>query len=439
MIEMPPALIPEHGWIRRYVDLYAPMSEAPPEAHMATALAVLSAAIGWRAYIRWGESSEPCCLFVMLEGGSATAKKTTTAKTGSGLVRHAMRTMPQGMDRPLSVRSISHTSRRGLIELVGTADEAKAMQWEVTPPPGLLLDWDEFGAVLGRPGDVKGADWLGQVRATLMELYGGWHGGIQTGEMKFRPSRCAVSVLATMTRQELEQRMSTGLMRDGFLGRFVMIPHPGRKRYMSEPPEWTPLDSQARDRLAAELREVADSKQEIGSVFARYTKEAHDFRASWYENRMREMDAAADAGGEVEQAMADAMGRLQSTAAKVSAVLAVSERESGEDLGELRIDWQHVEQGIEFAELALREVGALAGQGAGMPTDRYGRKVLDYLARRNGEGPVSRKHLIDTVRMDGLDSSACWRVVERLHEEGKLTIRVVKTAGRPRQEVSAEH
>jgi hypothetical protein len=429
-------LMPDSGWVRRYVDLYTPMSEAPAEAHLATALAVLSAAVGWRAYIRWGESAEPCNLFVMLEGGSATAKKTTTARTGSGLVRHAMRAMPEGVDRPLMVRSVSHTSRRGLIELIGTADEAKAKIWESSPPPGILLDWDEFGAVLGKPGDVKGADWLGQVRATLMEIYGGRHGGIQTGEAKFKPTRCAVSVLATMTRQELEQRMSMGLLRDGFLGRFVMIPHPGRRTYLSEPPEWTKEDAHDRDRLADELREVASSHAVLGDIFGRMTGDAREFRRLWYVHRMEELDAAAETGDEVAVAMSDAMGRLQSTAAKVAAVLAVADRDPGQSLDALRVEWRHVERGIAFAEHALAEVQNLAGAGAGMPTDRYGRKVLDYLARRNGHGPATRSQLMDAVRMDGMDAAACWRVVERLHAEGKLTVTVVKTGGRPKHEVS---
>lgn len=435
---MSASLIPERGWLRRYVDLYEPMSEAPAEAHLATALAVLSAAVGWRAYIRWGESSEPCCLYVMLEGGSATAKKTTTARTGAGLVRHAMRGMASS-EPPLTVRSISHTSRRGLLELVATADEAKAQEWEQRPPPGLLLDWDEFGAILGRPGDVKGADYLGQIRATLMEFYGGRHGGIQTGELKFRPARCAVSVLGTMTRQELEQRVSTGLLRDGFMGRFVLIPHPGRQRYMAEPPVWTQVDSQARDRLADELRAVASSTYELGDVFRRQTKEAREFRAAWYGERMRELDQAAREGGEIELALSDAMGRLQTTAAKVAAIMAVSERDPDEPLSEVRIEWTHVEQGIAFAELALTEVADLAGQGAGMPTDRYARKVVEYLERRNGAGPISRKQLMDTVRMDGMDAAGCWRVVERLHEEGRVSITVARTGGRPRQEVEIAH
>ena len=429
-------LIPKDGWVRRYVDLYTPLSEAPAEAHLATSLAVLSAAIGWRAFIRWGESSEPCNLFVMLEGGSATAKKTTTARTGSGLVRHAMASMPGDVEKPLQVRSISHTSRRGLIELVGTADEAKARAWDAAPPPGLLLDWDEFGAVLGRPGDVKGSDYLGQIRATLMELYGGRHGGIQTGELKFRPSRCAVSVLATMTRQELEQRVGTGLLRDGFMGRFVMIPHPGRRTYLSEPPAWTSRDSKERDALAAFLRRVASSSHELGDIFKAQTDDARECRREWYDRRMRQLDRAADEGGEVDQSLADAMGRLQTTAAKIAGVLAVASMEDGEDLGEVRVEVADVEAGISFAEHALSEVASLATAGGGMPADRYGVRVLDWLRRRNGAGPASRSQLLDAVKADGMDTKRRWEVVEQLHADGRLEIVKEQTAGRPKLMVS---
>ena len=429
------ALMPKAGWVRRYVDLYTPLSEAPAEAHMATSLAVLSAAIGWRAYIRWGENAEPCNLFVMLEGGSATAKKTTTARTGSGLVRHAMQDVPSG-EESLSVRSVSHTSRKGLLELVGTDSKETAKSWETVPPPGVLLDWDEFGAILGRPGDVKGSDYLGQIRATLMEIYGGRHGGIQTGAVKFPASRCAVSILATMTRQELEQRVSTGLLRDGFLGRFVMIPHPGRRTYLSEPPAWTSRDSQARDELAAFLRRVSTSKHELGDIFKRQTPEAHDARREWYDRRMRELDKAAEHGGEIEQSLADAMGRLQSTAAKIAGVLAVSSMDPDEELSEVRVEVSDVEAGIAFAEHALAEVGSLATSGGGMPADRYGVRVVEWLRRRNGAGPVSRKELMDTIKADGMDSKRRWEVIEQLHHDGRVDIVKEQTSGRPRLMVS---
>ncbi len=427
--------MPAKGWVRRYCDLFTPMSEAPAEAHMATALAVLSAAIGWRAYIKWGTSSEPCCLFVMLQGASATAKKTTTARTGSNLIRYSMQALgQQGADPTLVARGVSHTSRLGLIEMVATPDEAKAKEWEVSPPPGFLLDWDEFGAVLGRPGDVKGSDYLGQIRATLMEFYGGRHGGIQTGERKFPATRCAVSILGTMTRAELEQRVSTGLLRDGFLGRFILVPHPGRRTYLADPPETTDEEREEHHRLMVFLRRVATSKQELGDVFGRMTDEAREVRREWYTRRMTEMDRRAERGSEVDQALADAMGRLQTTAAKISAVLAVAGMEEGEDLGEVRIGPDDVQSGINYVEFALEEIRSLATGGAGMPTDRYGDRVIDWLGKRNAA--VGRKELMDMVRADGMDAATRWKVVERLHEEGRLEVTTERTGGRPRQVVT---
>ena len=431
-------LMPDDGWIRRYVDLYEPLSEATAEAHMATALAVLSAAIGWRAFIRWGESSEPCTLYVILEGESAIARKTTTMRTGSTLVRKAMEGVPNmvGARPPLSTRGLSHTSRRGLLEMVSPPDEEAAKAWDDVPPPGLLVEFDEIGALLGRPGDVKGQDWLGATRLALMEFTSGRHGGLQTGGDKMRPGRCSVSLLGTITRQELEQRVSHGLLRDGFLGRFVLIPHPGRRRYLAEPPEWTSLDSIRRDELATFLRRVATSKQEIGSVFRRMTNDARQLRSTWYDERMRYLDARAAEGSDVDIALSDAMGRLQTTAVKIAAVMAVSRMDPAEDLGEVRIDVQDVEKGIAFAEHALSEIADLAGCGGGMPADRYAEQVVAYLARRNGHGPVTRARLMDAVRMDGMDATQRWRVCERLHEEGRIEIEIEPTATRPRMVVS---
>lgn len=431
-------LMPDDGWIRRYVDLYEPLSEATAEAHMATAIAVLSAAIGWRAYIRWGESSEPCTLYVILEGESAIARKTTTMRTGSTLVRRAMDGTPATIGgRPaLTTRGLSHTSRRGLIEMVAPPDDDAAKAWDEIPPPAVLVEFDEIGALLGRPGDTKGQDWLSTVRVALMEFTSGRHGGVQTGGDKLRPSRCAVSLLGTITRQELEQRVSHGLLRDGFLGRFVMIPHPGRRRYLAEPPEWTALDAQRRDELALFLRRVATSNQEIGSVFRRMTPEARKLRRDWYERRMRDLDARAAEGSETDIALADAMGRLQTTAVKIAAVMAVSRMDPDEDLGEVRIDVDDVRRGIAFAEYALSEIADLAGCGGGMPADRYAEQVVGYLERRNGAGPVTRARLMDACRADGMDAKARWAVVERLHEEGRVYIEIEATTTRPRQVVS---
>jgi hypothetical protein len=427
-------LMPLKGFLAEYVDLNTPLSEAAAQAHLATGLAILSAAIGWRARIEWGRSAEPITMFVLLQGASSTAKKTTTAKTGAELVRYASNLAEQEGrgEVPLSVRSISHASRKGIIELIAPKDADEAKDWERNYPPGVVLDWDEFGMVLGKPGEVKGSDWLGQLRTCLMEIYGGRHGGIQIGAGKLPGSRCSVAVLATMTRQELEQRVSSGLLRDGFMGRFVMMPHPGRDRYLGVPPSWEPYHAERQERLARFLMRVATSRQEMGDVFRRLTPAALEMRKDWYEQRMRQLDLDARIGGEAEAALVDAMGRLQTTAMKVAAVSAVAEMGDDEDLGEVLIDTTHIQYGVALAEHALSEIKALTGEG-GPPLDRYRMKVCQYLAARNGQGAISRSEFLDNCRFDGLTREDRWKVLQSMHKEAIIEIRLERTQGRPRQ------
>jgi len=121
---------------------------------------------------------------------------------------------------------------------------------------------------------VKGGDWLGRIRAALMTLTAGRHGGIQTGTTRIAPSRCAVTLLGTMTRAELEARMSLMLVKDGFLGRMVLIPIGPRRTYLSRPPAWTQEDLDRRDRLVAWVRSIAGSQDCWGEAFMHHDKAA---------------------------------------------------------------------------------------------------------------------------------------------------------------------
>ena len=428
-------LIPRSGFLREWVDLYTPQGEAPASAHLGAGLALLSAAVGWRAWVRWGERKEPCTLTVVLEGRSATARKTTTAYAAENVARRAMKDHDPD-DAGVVVRSMSHTSDRGLYELIGTADQKTAEKWEREPPPGHLIVWDEFGAVLGRPGDVKASDWLGRVRAALMVLSNGRHGGIQTGGSKVLPARCSVSLLGTMTRMELEQRMSHGLIGDGFLGRMALVPIAGRRAYLAEPPPWTQRDSIARDRLVAFVQALAGSPDCMGEVFDHFTPDAHDLRETWYVERTRDFDERAQSGSEVDLARVTAHDRLQAMAVKLAALGAIADRDLEADISQTKITDEHVGWGIWFAEYALQEVVELAVDAGGSLQDRYARKVVDYLRRRNGSGPVSRKQLLDDCTIDGLNRSQRWAVVEGMQQDSTVVFDAVKTAGRPRMDVA---
>ncbi len=423
------ALVPPPGALTSWVELYGPQTEAPDEAHLGAAIALISAAIGWKAWIRWGENPEPCTVNVVLEGGSASARKTTVAGGAHTLARLAVKDLDDD-ERGLQTRSISHTSSRGLIEVVAPKDAEQAELWEQKPPPGVLLVWDEFGAVLGSPGDIKGADWLGQVRAAVMQLTNGRHGGLQTGACKIPPGRCAVSILATMTRVELEQRVSTGLLRDGFMGRFILIPFSGRPRLLAEPPVWHHEMYRQRDAIVDWLRALAQSQEELGSVFELLTPEARAARRQWYERKVEELERKAKADGDEDEtgaAARESFNRLQTTALKVAVVAAVSPWRPSQPLSEIRIGWEHVHYGQELVEICLNEVMDLARSSGWATLDLYAERVKEYLAKE--AKPVSRKLLLDAVRFRSLPRADRWKVIEGLHPED-LFIGIQKTRGR---------
>ena len=72
-------LIPSRGALATWVELYSPTSEAPPEAHLGAAIAVISAAIGGKAWIPWAGLTEPCTGTVNREGRRGRAKQGESA------------------------------------------------------------------------------------------------------------------------------------------------------------------------------------------------------------------------------------------------------------------------------------------------------------------------------------------------------------------------
>lgn len=427
-----PNLIPAKGALRDWVDIYAPMSEAPDEAHFGAALVTISAAIGWKARITWAENAEPCTISAILEGGSATARKTTVANTASGLVRLAYNNNHD--DQRLNVRSQGHTSDRGLLDAVAPKDAEEAVLWETEPPPGLVLIWDEFGSILGRPGDTKGVDWMGRIRTAIMQVANGRVSGIQVAGTRMPGHRCAVGILGTMTRYELEARINHGLLRDGFLGRFCLIPHNGRPRYLAIPPK---LDDQTRGKraaLAEWIHDLAQSREEF-DVFDNLTDDAKARRIEWYEHTLKHLEHVLDsAPSETNQALLEAFGRVQTTAMKIAAIAAVSEQYAPPITGlrQIRIERQHVDYGIEFAHLLLKEIRSLAGESSDSVDETFCRKVVNYLEKRTE--PIGRTELVQSVRGTGMSRRQKWDAILTMYPE-QVDIYEETTNGRPREVV----
>lgn len=430
----PASLVPASGKLREWVELYGPTTEAPDEAHLAIALATISAAVGWKAHIRWADHSEPCTLNVILTGKSATARKTTVASTAASLVRTALATTPAEL-AGLRVRQMSHASDAGIYELVSPKDAYQARAWEDDPPPGTLLIWDEIGSMMGRPQDGKGNDYLGRLRVAVMSVTNGRHGGIQTRTLKVEPGRCAVAIVGTMTRAELEERISLGLLREGFLGRFLLIGADvaTRPRYLAFPPPETAEWRRRRDELAKWIHDLAQTRDDMGNAFDHFTPEAKAARQAWYESTARTLEARANTGDENAVALLEVFGRVQTAAAKAAVVAAVAEWAPPQSLTTTPIKVEHVRYGIEVAHGVLREVRRLETDSApDADESRYRDRVLAYLAK-NARDRITKKKLLDDNKSGRLPRDRCWRIVEQLHSESEVVLDVDSST--PRQAI----
>lgn len=420
-------LIPTHGVLRMWTDLYGPHTEAPVEAHLGAAIAMISAAIGWKAHIRWAGNGEPATVNVILEGGSAVAKKTTVANTAHRLAREACGDQPDEYRR-LFTHTLSHTSDAGLLELIAPQDTDEAARWEASPPPGHLIVWDEFGGILGDPGmQRKGSDWLGRVRTTIMQIANGRQSGSTTRSMQRPSSRCAVSILATMTRVELEERVDTGLLRDGFLGRFALIPLSGHAPILATPPLWTPGMIQQHDAISGWLRRLADRSDVYGEAFELLTPTAHALRTEWYTTMTTELRANAERSQtQGATAKLEAFGRLQTLAMKIALVHSISRL--NDPLDTLSVDEEAVDYGQTIAIRCLAEIEDLANDATkAHPSDDWQTRFLEWLTDQPDE-TATKRDIDRSCQSRRLSPAQRWMLVEDLHASGSVEITKAKLA-----------
>ena len=427
--------LPPSGLLRAWVDTFEPMTEAPAEAQLATGIAIVSAGVGWKAPIRWGTSSEPCTISSILEGGSAMGRKTTTMNGGRAIVHEATGDIPPE-HRGLFAHMLGHTSDVGLLELVAPKDKEEAERWESTPPPGHVLNWDEMGGILGDPGVArKGGDWHGRTRTTMMSLANGRHGGIKTGAKKFPSARCAVAIVGTMTRVELEQRVDTGLLCDGFLGRFMLIPHNGRARLLSQPPAWTPAQVEAKQSIVQWVRMLSERREPFGDAFSLFTPAALEERKRWYIETTRRLDREADRDPtDATRAAVEAFARLQTTQVKLAVCAAVSDMPTSKlATGTPIVTLEHAQWAQSVIDTSFQEVVELARGGGQNPEDEYRGHVVAYLATR---GKVPRKELLHNCTFKQISAHRRWSIIRDLHEDGTLAVELEQTSGRPRQVIA---
>ena len=224
-----------------------------------------------------------------------------------------------------------------------------------------------------------------------------------------------------MTRIELEERVDTGLLRDGFLGRFALVPLSGEAPILAIPPKWTPKMAQDEDAIVQWLRRLADRADPYGEAFDLMTPDAVKSRIEWYVTRTKRLrDVALADPSETNISRHEAFGRLQTLAVKVATVHAVSRLD--DPLGRLTIDEEALAYGQAMADLCLDEISLLASESAhGHPADEWGKRFLQWLSRQDAQA-ASKRDVDRGLQSRKLSPAQRWMIVEGLHTTGDVAI-----------------
>lgn len=403
--EVQSLVIPQQGWIRDYVNLYRDSLESPPEAIAGMAYALLASAVGWKAYLQWADSREPLSLFVVLVGGSASAHKTTVLKIGSRIASDAQREYRRiagslDDDEPfIKIVSGGHTSSAGLLQKIAPADQDQAERWDLLPPPGILLEWDELGDLVV---DRDGGSFLADTRQMLLRLYNGHQPGSNTISNPVPPSRCAVSMIGTITTEDWTERMSPEAVTGGLMGRLFAIPTGKVTRYIPRP---VPINQDDRRRIVEWLGALGavPGMNEIGPVVL--DRHAAGFWDDWYLRSKRDIDKAEAIDPIFARATGALFNRYQAIALKVAGLQQISLWNPGDGMPSAHISEPVIRNACSYIDLALSQASIIATELIENADERFFRRIEERLKN----GPMTIRELQQRVRIRGVNATTWHR------------------------------
>jgi hypothetical protein len=234
------ALLPEDGFVRKFVEYAFPLTDAPPESHIATALGVVSALVGTSVKIPFGPGILFLNVWMVVIGLSSYARKTTSQRMGDDIVRRVSPdcilpddTTPQALfgllvEQPARVLFLSEFA--WLLE-----------QLEVKFNAGLkALITDLF--------DVPPS--LERARASR-----------SAGEQITAVNRPYLTILAATTAHWLNGHLNDADLSGGFYARFIYWPAGDKHgRRIAIPPR---LDERIRDDLVVMAQSIAQLEGEL--------------------------------------------------------------------------------------------------------------------------------------------------------------------------------
>ncbi|NCU27997.1 DUF3987 domain-containing protein, partial [Candidatus Nomurabacteria bacterium] len=249
-------IFPE-GFIRNYFNYAEPLTDAPSQFHIPTALIALSTAIGNNVYLPLGDKKLFPNIWALIIAPSSTHRKSSALQIGLNLIRQ--------LDKKLVYPS--EFSQEAFFELLSTQ------------PQGVLA-YSEFSVLL----EMSQRSYLVGIKETLTDLYDcrPWISKKLKAQEYTIVDGC-LSLIGASTVDWLIGQMKEGDIRGGFLARFLYFPASKKTKSLPIPPKADPAKREALVRELEGIREAFKGEMEI-------SPEARACYEEWYLGSEKALD-----------------------------------------------------------------------------------------------------------------------------------------------------
>ena len=245
------------GFIHDYFAYAEPLTDAPAQFHIPTALTVLSTALGNNVYLQLGDKRLYPNIWSLIIAPSSTHRKSSALQIGLNLIRQ--------LDKKLVYPN--DFSIEAFLEILSTQ------------PQGVLA-YSEFSVLL----EMAQRSYLSGLKEILTDLYDcrPW----LTRKLKtqeYTIENGCLSLIGATTVDWLIDRMKEGDIRGGFLARFLYFPASKKTKSLPIPPKADVAKRQALVQELEGIREAFKGEMEI-------SPEARDVYEHWYLENEKSLD-----------------------------------------------------------------------------------------------------------------------------------------------------
>ncbi len=331
------------GFIADYINYAEPLTDAPVEFHIATAICTLSTAMSNKIFLPLGDKRLYPNVWALVLAPSGTHRKSSSIQIGLNLIRDLDRKLL--LPRDFSIEAF----------LEGLSEN----------PTGILA-FSEFAALL----EMGQRSYMIGLRSILTDLYDcpPWFTRKLKGK-EFTIENACFSLIGASTIDWLIESLKEGDVKGGFLARFLFFPSSRKTKILPIPPR---ADEYQKSLLVAELKKIQRFAGECS-----YSEGAKDVYDDWY----RAHDAHMQREVQLEL-LSSFYNRIPDYLWKISMLISVSVE------GTLTISAESVSKGVILVEYLKQSIKTLVEEEFEFSKEGRNKKKLfkmakDYLEKHN--------------------------------------------------------